>query len=85
MITKEINKAIIKDRTEREGMIIFLHTTRGFGFIQDDKDETIYFHITDCLDVKEMTELKTGMEVSYIQTEDREGRTKAIGVKQFKG
>lgn len=80
-MTTETNKTIIRDKTEKEGVITFIQGTKGYGFIQDNEDESIFFHITDFLDIKEMVELKTGMKVTFMQAESQDGRTKAIGVK----
>lgn len=66
-------------REAKEGMIIFRHVDKGFGFIKGADDEDIFFHAEGVINAK-FEELKDGLFVSYREVITDKGRKKAIGV-----
>ncbi len=73
-------KALEKELVHREGSrmqgtVIFYNPEKGFGYIrQDESDENIFFHKSDCNDI-----LRAQMRVQYAIAEGSKG-LKAVNV-----
>jgi len=53
---------------------------RGYGFIQSESGEDLFFHSNDLVGV-EFNSLKEGQEVEFEKGKGRDGRPKAVGVR----
>ena len=63
----------------KNGKIVYWNHKKGYGFIEPDSgDERVFVHITS-LSNKERRP-KINQEVSYAQSEDKQGRARAINV-----
>ncbi|MGI6226611.1 MAG: cold-shock protein [Peptococcales bacterium] len=51
---------------------------RGFGFIVDENNEDVFFHVTGCVEPK-FNDLKKGMKVNYTE-EEKDGKIRAINI-----
>jgi CspA family cold shock protein len=54
-------------------------TGRGFGFIQSESGEELFFHSNDLVGV-EFNSLKQGQEVEFEMGQGRDGRPQAVRV-----
>lgn len=61
------------------GIIVFLHRDAGFGFIQDEKDGSVFFHSSGVTE-NSFTDLREGNKVEFIRVESPRGE-RAIDVK----
>ncbi len=55
-------------------------TGRGFGFIQSESGEELFFHSNDLVGV-EFNSLKEGREVEFEKGQGRDGRPQAVRVR----
>ncbi len=55
-------------------------TGRGFGFIQSESGEELFFHSNDLVAV-EFNSLKLGQEVEFEKGQGRDGRPQAVRVR----
>ena len=55
-------------------------TGRGFGFIQSESGEELFFHSNDLVGV-EFNSLKKGQEVEFEMGQGRDGRPQAVGMR----
>ena len=53
---------------------------RGYGFIQSESGEDLFFHSNDLIGV-EFNSLKEGQEVEFEKGEGRDGRPQAVRVR----
>lgn len=78
---KETSNKIIHDKIVDEethkGRIISLKMDKGYGFINDGKNN-IFFHVTGCVEPK-FNDLRVGMKVNYLLS-TRNDKPIAIGI-----
>jgi len=55
-------------------------TGRGFGFIQSESGEELFFHSNDLVGV-EFSSFREGQEVEYDKGQGRDGRPQAVKVR----
>ncbi len=63
-----------------KGTIKTLVTDRGFGFIQQESGEELFFHRSDLVGV-EFASLHGGQEVEFEKGQGQDGRQKAVKVR----
>lgn len=61
------------------GTITDLNPKKGFGVITLEGGEKLFFHVTAVVSPR-FEELKTGLPVEFLVSEDHSGRRRAIGV-----
>jgi cold shock CspA family protein len=64
----------------QSGTVVAVFLDRGFGFIQLETGEDIYFHGTACITPPDIKDLKEGMDVCFSIVKDNKGRKRAIGL-----
>lgn len=76
----EKNITSVKNEDREEGVIIFKHNIKRYGFVQKvGEDTSKFFYQDDCLNVN-FDDLRTGMKVNYLVAKSNRG-DKAIGIK----
>lgn len=70
----------VENMGNHKGIIISLVKHKGYGFIQEEKEnKRIFFHATGVCDPKDFGDLREGLPVEYMTVETPKG-TKAIGI-----
>lgn len=65
----------------KSGTIVMLGTKGKYGFIQPDNGgKQIFFHQSGLVSPRNFSELREGLPVEYLNTEDMKHRPRAIGV-----
>lgn len=67
----------------REGIVTYIERVRGYGFIQSDEGDVIFFHANDCLN-RDFGNFTTGIRVGFFLALSNKGnKVKAIGVEMI--